>query len=165
MFPVRFSLKYALSGSLFLTAICPKTIAWQHPTALVRKRPPGLTKHVLTVRNPFEEILGSAAPSSLPPVQKRKAQHKFLQHDEARTDLDHQCWAPGSTDSMTGLSANCHSFQNHYIFNSKNIKSCNGNCGKFLGIPEGNYSCNCILLDKEGNCNCNAISSEDPWKL
>ena len=32
-----------------------------------------------------------------------------------------------------------HSFRNHYIFNSKTIKSCNCNCRKLLRMPGENY--------------------------
>ena len=38
------------------------------------------------VRKHAKQILGSAAPSSLPPMQKQDAQHNFLQHKEAHTD-------------------------------------------------------------------------------
>ena len=32
-----------------------------------------------------------------------------------------------------------HSFRNHYILNSRTIKSCNCNCRQFFRIPEKNY--------------------------
>ena len=59
-------------------------------------------------------------------------------------------------------------FRNHYMFNLKTIKSCNCNWRKFLRIPEGNFSCNCILQEKQGNketVSVLLIDSEDPWKL
>ena len=49
-----------------------------------------------------------------------------------------------------------HSFRNHYMLNSKTIKSCNYNCRKFLRILRGILSCDCVPLENQGNCNCNA---------
>ena len=54
-----------------------------------------------------------------------------------------------------------HSFRNHYILNSKTIKPCNCNRGKFLTIPRGIISCNCILQEKQ-TVTVMLINSEDP---
>ena len=40
----------------------------------------------------FEQTLGSAAPSSPPPVQKRDEQHKLLQHKGAQTEGRGNCY-------------------------------------------------------------------------
>ena len=45
----------------------------------------------------------------------------------------------GERGICKGKEYHYHSFRNHYLFNSKTIKSCNCNCQKLLKIPDGNY--------------------------
>ena len=48
-------------------------------------------------------------------------------------------WAHCSWKAIFGESSKYHSFRNHYILNSKTIKSCNCHGRKLLRIPEANY--------------------------
>ena len=56
-------------------------------------------------------------------------------------------------------------FSKSLRFNSNAIKSCNCSCRKFLRIPEGILSCNCILKKNKETVTVVPINSEDPWEL